>query len=314
MNRLIEEFINYLRHELRYSPHTVDAYEVHLSQWMDFRRANERISSAAAADDDFAQVTVHQLRQWVLALGKRNLKPATIRLKVQALRTFFGYLVDKHGRRSNPAAELILPKLSKPLPVHIRESEMKHLLDDEVAVDDFIAVRDHLIMLMLYTTGMRCSELVDLEDAYVDTVRGELKVHGKRDKDRIIPFGTELAEAIDRYRALRLDTTGISSTDTLFVRPDGQPLYRQLVWSVVHKNLEGRAHASRLSPHVLRHSCATDLLNHDADLTAVRQLLGHESLATTQIYTHLSHRDLQHIYQQAHQRAFTKKGELNHGS
>lgn len=314
MNRLIQEFLNHLRHELRYSPLTVEAYEAHLAQWLEFHRAESGLSAEDAAADDFSEVSVHQLRKWVLALGRRNLKPTSIRLKVQSLRAFFGYLVEKHGRQSNPAAELILPKLSKPLPVHIRESEMKHVLDDEVAADDFVAVRDHLILLMLYTTGMRCSELVNLEDAYVDTVRGEMKVHGKRNKDRIIPFGAELSEVIDRYRALRQETTGLSATDTLFVRADGQPLYRQLVWSVVNRGLDGKVHASRLSPHVMRHSCATDLLNHGADLTAVRQLLGHESLATTQIYTHLSHRDLQHIYQQAHPRAFTKKGELNHGS
>ncbi|HJE38149.1 MAG TPA: tyrosine-type recombinase/integrase [Candidatus Amulumruptor caecigallinarius] len=309
MNSLISEFLNHLRHELRYSPRTVDAYEVHLSQWLDFRSVGEGLSVEDVLADDFSEVSVHDLRRWVLALGRRNLKPASIRLKVQSLRAFFGYLVDKHGRKSNPAAELILPKQSKRLPVHIRESEMKHVLDDEVDADDFIAVRDHLILLMLYTTGMRCSELISLEDGYVDTVRGELKVHGKRDKDRIIPFGAELAEAIDRYRQLRSETVGVSTTDTLFVRPDGRPLYRQLVWAVVNRSLDGRVHAARLSPHVVRHSCATDLLNHGADLTAVCQLLGHESLATTQIYTHLSHRDLQNIYQQAHPRAFNQKGE-----
>lgn len=310
MNRLIEEFLNHLRHELRYSPHTVDAYRVHLSQWLDFRRGGSHGAASEMDLDDFSDVTLNELRRWVLDLGKRNLRPATIRLKVQSLRSFFGYLVDKHGRKSNPASELVIPKLSKRLPVHIRESEMKHLLDD-VTDEDFIAVRDHLILLMLYTTGMRCSELITLEDGSVDTGRGELRVHGKRNKERIIPFGRELSETIDHYRDLRHDTVGVTSTDTLFVRPDGQPLYRQLVWGVVHRNLSGRVHASRLSPHVLRHSCATDLLNNGADLTAVRELLGHESLATTQIYTHLSHRDLQNIYQQAHPRALnqSKKGE-----
>lgn len=311
MNHLVEEFLNHLRHELRYSSLTVDAYMCHLSQWLDFRRADIGMTAETVLTDDFSEVTSQELRRWLLALGRRHLKPTSIRLKVQALRAFFGYLVDKHGRKSNPAAELVVPRLPKQLPVHIRESEMKHLLDDEVDRDDFIAMRDRLILLMLYTTGMRCSELIDLEDVSVDSVRGELKVHGKRDKDRIIPFGCELAEAIESYRALRTESLGLSATDTFFVRPDGRPLYRQLVWTVVHKSLSGHVHASRLSPHVMRHSCATDLLNHGADLTAVRELLGHESLATTQIYTHLSHRDIQHIYQQAHPRAFnqSKKGD-----
>ena len=149
---------------------------------------------------------------------------------------------------------------------------------------------------------MRRAELIGLADSAVDTSRGELKVVGKRNKERIIPFGSELREAVESYRRVRDAVTG-GPTESFFVRPDGSPLYPMLVERVVRKALQGRAHASRLSPHVLRHSFASDMLNNGADLVAVQQLLGHESLATTQVYTHITYRDLKQNYQLAHPRA-----------
>lgn len=314
----IDHFLTYLRCELNYSAHTVDAYSRHLREWAQWRAGRYAkatpIASVMAHQDvdspeaeaseapDGDDVTTAELRQWQLSLGARHLSAATIRAKVQALRSYFAWMQRTGRRADNPAAELMLPKLPKRLPAHIRPDETRHILDEPLADDDFRTVRDRLVVLMLYCTGIRCSELTTLADAQVDTVRGELKVRGKRNKDRIVPFGTELAQMIDHYRTLRDCLTG--PTDTLFVRENGEPLYRKLVWSIVHSALEaGDAHAEHLSPHVLRHSCATDLLNGGADLTAVQQLLGHSSLATTQIYTHLSYRDLQNIYQQAHPRA-----------
>lgn len=290
----IDHYLTYLRCELTHSAHTVDAYRRHLSEWQQWHQAH-----FPAAPEN---VTTTQLRQWQLSLGGRHLSAATVRAKVQALRGYFGWLQRRGVIAENPAAELMLPKLPKRLPAHIRPDETRHILDEPLPEDDFRSVRDRLVILMLYCTGLRCSELTSLADAQVDTARGELKVRGKRNKDRIVPFGTELARMIDHYRMLRDCLTG--PTDTLFVRENGEPMYRKLVWSIVHRALtDGDAHAEHLSPHVLRHSCATDLLNAGADLTAVQQLLGHSSLATTQIYTHLSYRDLQNIYQQAHPRA-----------
>lgn len=295
----IDRYLTYMRCELNYSAHTVAAYGRHLREWHSWHTAN---FPAAAADEALVEVTTAQLRCWQLSLGSRHLAAATVRAKVQALRGYFGWLRRQGLTPDNPAAELHMPKLPGRLPAHIRADETRHILDDPLPADDFRTVRDRLVVLMLYCTGLRCSELISLDDAQVDTLRGELKVRGKRNKDRIVPFGTELASMIDHYRTLRDCLTG--PTDTLFVRENGEPLYRRLVWSIVHTTLtEGGAHAEHLSPHVLRHSCATDLLNAGADLTAVQQLLGHSSLATTQIYTHLSYRDLQNIYQQAHPRA-----------
>ncbi|MDE6131284.1 MAG: tyrosine-type recombinase/integrase, partial [Muribaculaceae bacterium] len=157
--------------------------------------------------------------------------------------------------------------------------------------------------IMFYTTGMRAAELIGLRDADVDTRRCELKVLGKRNKERIIPFGQELQEMIELYRTLREKEIPGLQADEFFVRPDGQPVYYVLVNKAVHSLLDGRVSATKRSPHVLRHSCATDMLNNGADLTAVQRLLGHASLATTQIYTHLSIRDLKNNYKLAHPRA-----------
>ena len=162
---------------------------------------------------------------------------------------------------------------------------------------------------MIYSTGLRCSEIQGLMDKDVDTARGELKVLGKRNKERIIPFGKELSDMITTYRKLRDDTVGTTAPNEFFVRESGEPLYRKLIYNVVHKALAGNTVASRQSPHVLRHSFATDMLNNGADLYAVQQLLGHQSLATTQVYTHITYRELKQNYQQAHPRALKKGGD-----
>ena len=160
---------------------------------------------------------------------------------------------------------------------------------------------------MFYTTGMRLNELITLKDVNVDTQRGELKVLGKRNKERLIPFGAELAREIERFRSIRRQAGVIPDKGLFYSRQNGQPLYPALVQRAIHKALAGHTHASRLSPHSLRHSFATDLLNNGANLRSVQQLLGHESLQTTQVYTHVTRRDLQHNYKLAHPRA------LNHG-
>ena len=174
----------------------------------------------------------------------------------------------------------------------------------------FTDVRNALILLMFYSTGMRLSELIGLQDADVDTRRGELKVLGKRNKERLIPFGTELSEAIGAYR-LRRDAEGATSpTGRFFTRPDGSDLYPTLVQRLVKKELQGNTRATRLSPHTLRHSFATDMLNNGADLRSVQKLLGHESLQTTQVYTHVTRSELQHNYKLAHPRAQKQGGNF----
>lgn len=303
----IEQFLDHLRLELGYSALTVEAYGRDLAQWADF--------ATGGKPDEFTPVDISRddLRRWVARLSV-NSTARTVRRKISAIRSFFRFLQRCGVVETNPSLRLSLPKVSASLPVNVRQDETLAILDDEAPVECFPIVRDRLILDILYNTGMRCSELMSLRDAEVDTVRGELKVHGKRNKERIIPFGRELAASIDAYRRLRDSSpmTAVSCMDSrapLLVRDDGAPLYRKMVYNVVHRMLsEGGAHASRLSPHVMRHSMATDMLNEGATLSTVQQLLGHSSLTSTQIYTHVTYRDLKHNYQLAHPRAQNNKG------
>lgn len=299
---ILDSFSTYIRCELNYSVHTVSAYMRDLSQWADFATGGH------PEQLDPLSVTPSDIRLWIGRLARQGESPRTLKRKLSSLRTFFGYMMKRHGMMSNPAAELHSAKADKPLPVYVRQSEMASMLADDFDTGDFTSVRDRLILLMFYSTGMRSSELETLLDNDVNTAKGELKVMGKRNKERIIPFGEELSEMIAKYRNLRDTTVGGLPPERFFVRPDGQPLYRRLIYRVVHGALEGRTVAARQSPHVLRHSFASDMLNNGADLFSVQQLLGHKSLETTQVYTHITYQELKNNYQLAHPRAAKKGG------
>lgn len=291
-----------MRCELNLSVHTVSSYQHDLEQWREYTTAGKL--------DTFTpgNITTLDLRMWVAHLASTGMSPRTIRRKVQSVRAFYRYLNRYHGIITNPAADLQLARPEKNLPVYIRPSETNAILDASWDKEDFIATRNHLIMLMFYSTGMRCSELETLTDINVDCSRNELKVHGKRNKERIIPFGKEMRDAINTYRTLRDDLVG-RTPERFFTRPTGEPMYRKLIYNIVHKELsEAGVHASRQSPHVLRHSFASDMLNNGADLNAVQHLLGHKSLASTQVYTHITYRELKLNYQLAHPRALKKGG------
>lgn len=299
---MIDSFLKYIMSEIQLSPTTVEAYGSDLRQWADFATDGGRYELRPET------ATVSDLRLWLAHIARQGASPRTLRRKIQSLRAFFRFMMKIHGMKSNPAMDLQTPRTPKDLPVYVRPEEMKALLDSETDWENFEEVRNRLILDMFYSTGLRCSELMGLLDANVDTAKGELKVHGKRNKDRIVPFGPELIEMITLYRDLRDHQTAIPAGSAFFVRPDGQPLYRKLIYNIVHSALEGSVHASRKSPHVLRHSFATDMLNGGARLTSVQQLLGHQSLTATQVYTHISYRDLKQNYQLAHPRAQKKGG------
>ncbi len=304
---LINSFLTYLRCELNYSAHTVSSYSIDLRQFASF------ITGGKTDCFDPLQCTPSDIRAWIIDLAEKEAAThISIRRKVSALSSFFRFLMRRGLIRTNPASEVPLAKTPKRLPVFIRPGEMEEIIDYSNAVSHriggFAQVRDSLIILMLYTTGIRRAELISLLDADVDLSRGELKVLGKRNKERIIPFGSELAEAINHYRAIRARDTGHTRPETFFIRPNGEPLYPMLVERIVKQALTGHTAASRLSPHTLRHSFASDMLNNGADLTSVQQLLGHESLATTQVYTHITYRELKQNYQLAHPRAQKHQG------
>lgn len=299
---MLNSFLTYIRCELNLSAHTVDAYRRDLNQWADFATDSQPEKLHPHS------ITTNDLRLWIASRSRQGDSPRTIRRKVQALRAFFRFMMKRKGMAENPAQELILAKTDRPLPVYVRQSETEAILDSELDASDFVNVRDRLIIMLIYETGLRCSEVQQLEDADVDTNKGELKVLGKRNKERIIPFGRELSEMIDTYRHLKTQTIPAGPAKELLVRPNGEPLYRKLIYNVVHSELETCATCQRKSPHVLRHSFATDMLNNGADLHSVQQLLGHQSLATTQVYTHITYRELKQNYQLAHPRATKSKG------
>ena len=294
---LVEAYLTYIRCELNLSVSTVLCYKEALFDW-----ANYATDGKPENLEPF-DMTVSDLRLWIANLADKGLKPRSLRLKIQALRGFYRYLARYHGAKSNPAAELTLAKTDKSLPVYVRRSEMVELLTEKPEDStNFISCRNLLILTLFYETGIRCSELMTLRDAAVDTVKGELKVLGKRNKERIVPFGTGLAEQIERYRTLRNETTG-HGVEMMFVRRDGSQMSRIQIYRIVRNAMqEHGVNAQRKSPHILRHTFATDMVNNGADLTAVQKLLGHVSLSTTQIYTHASFRELQEVYNRSHPR------------
>ena len=299
MNATIDRFLQYLRLERNLSERTVETYRRDLRQWEDYVTGGKRPL-------DVATVTTGDIRMWLMERSSIGDKPATLRHKVQALRALFRYFL-RHGEvKSNPAAQVELAKLPKPLPTMVREKTVNSILDADIDLEDFSQVRDRLIIMLFYETGIRLSELIGLQDAAVDTVKRELKVHGKRDKDRIVPFGDELSQWIERYRALRVDVW--PECGNLLVTASGKPLYPQLVYRVVHGGLVTAGGTGKLSPHVLRHTFASVMLNNGAELNSVKELLGHESLAATQVYTHVTLSELQHNYELAHPRAIKKGG------
>ncbi len=299
MNATVERFLQYLLLERNLSRRTVDLYHRDLEQWSAF-------ATVGGGELDLPSVTANDVRAWLMDRASRGEKPATLRLHLQALRALYRYLLRQGVVDVNPAAIVELAKLPKPLPTFVRAGTVDMVLDADIDEQDFTQVRDRLIVMLLYETGIRLSELIGLQDAAVDTVKGELKVHGKRDKDRIVPFGSELAAAVEQYRTLRASV--VPECGNLLVTARGKALYPSLVYHVVHNALAAAGGTGKLSPHVLRHTFASVLLNNGAELNNVKDLLGHESLAATQVYTHVTLRELQHNYELAHPRALKKGG------
>lgn len=299
MSENIVKYLQYIKLELNLSSHTQLAYGNDLMQW-------EQFLTSGREELDVKSVTTGDIRAWLLHLSNSGDSARTLRRKVQAVRSFYKWLMRNGEVTTSPAASVALARLPKHLPDQVRESSLDAVLGAELDESDLVEVRNRLIVMMLYETGMRRAELIGLLDKHVDTAKCELKVRGKRDKERIIPFGTELAEWIEKYRSLR--DAQVKGAEHFFVLDSGKPLYPMLVYRVVKQELEAAGVTSKRSPHVLRHSFATAMLNHGASLNSVKELLGHESLATTQIYTHVTFSELKNNYKLAHPRALKKGG------
>ena len=291
-----DSFLDYLRYERNYSEETVKAYEEDLRQFEQF--GEEEVGAMTPS-----KVDAELVREWVVSLMDRKYASSSINRKLSSLRSFFKFLLKKGKVESDPLRKVIGPKKKKTLPVFLKEREMNRLLDDMDFDEGFEGCRDRLIIEMFYATGMRLSELIGLDDACVDFSASLIKVTGKRNKQRLIPFGEELKKTMADYVNLRNEVVPVRQDGAFFVRKTGERLYRGMVECVVKRNLSKVTTVKKRSPHVLRHTFATVMLNHDADLGAIKELLGHESLATTEIYTHTTFEELKKVYNQAHPRA-----------
>lgn len=289
-----EIFIEYIKFEKRYSAHTVTAYQNDLTQFFNFIETEYDIRDLAVVD--------HQIiRSWLVHLIGQGVSERSVNRKITTLKSFYRFLVKTGNVEVNPMNRLSSLKTSKRLPVFLEEERMDRLFDLVEFGDDYPGTRNKLILEMLYSTGMRLSELVNLHDYDVDLHHASLKVLGKRNKERIIPFGSTLGESIKRYQGLKREL--FPAQAWLFLTDSGAQIYPKMVYRIVHDALAQVSTLTRRSPHILRHTFATHLLNHGAELNAVKELLGHSSLAATQIYTHNEIEKLKRIYQQAHPKA-----------
>ena len=292
---LMESFLDYLRYERNYSDKTILAYQKDLSQF-------EAFGEEGCQEKTPLEVTGELVRDWIVNLMDGGYSVASVNRKLSSLRSYYKYLLKKGEVRVDPLQKVVGPKKSKPLPVFLKEKDMDRLLDEENFADDFEGWRDRLILEVFYETGIRKAELIGLNSQDVDFSTNIIKVLGKRNKERLIPFGSRLGILLQEYIKKRNETV-LQNSDAFFVRKNGERLSESIVASIVRRNLSKVVAVRKKSPHVLRHTFATAMLNHGAELDSIKELLGHESLSTTEIYTHTTFEELKKVYNQAHPRA-----------
>lgn len=297
---LIDSFLDYLRYERNYSNYTIGAYSKDLRQFEDFvKMYKEGVFDPVDVDADL-------VRNWIVTLMDEKLSPVSVNRKLSSLKSFFKFLM-KQGRISvNPLRLITGPKTKKPLPYFIKDKEMELLLDGDGFGEDFEGVRNRLMLEMLYDTGIRRSELIGMRDSDVDCGTMQIRVTGKRNKQRLIPFAEGLKNLIEAYTEVRNREVG-SESGWFFVRKNGKQLSVSIVYTIVKDKLSEIPTLAKRSPHVLRHSFATSMLNNGAELNAVKEILGHSSLASTSVYTHTTFEELKKVYH-AHPRAKKEGG------
>ena len=294
---MIADFLNYLSLERAYSPHTVTSYENDLRAFEAYLEQKEDGLKLENADADL-------VRGWAMTLMMAGMKATSVNRKLSSLRTFYKYLLKKGKISVSPMQHVSGPRRAKPLPQYVREGDMERMLCATSQGGSWQEMREHVILQLFYETGIRLSELVGLNEEDVDFSRKAIKVTGKRNKQRIIPIGDGLAQSFRRYIEARPCREGWAEVP-LFITDKGQRVYPGWVYRLVRKNLSQVVTLKKRSPHVLRHTFATAMLNNEADLEAVKELMGHESVSTTQIYTHTTFEELKKAYKQAHPRAST---------
>jgi len=292
---MINQFLDYLRYERNASPQTVQTYEESLRAFESYLTFRDNGLSLDSVDTDL-------IRDWMESLMDKGNSASTINKNLSALRSFYRFALKRELIKKDPAHAVTGPKKSKPLPQFLREGEMNRLLDGLEWDSSFNNVRARTILLLFYEAGLRRSELIGLDDKDIDFEAAQLKVTGKRNKQRIVPFGAELAETLKDYKAKRQEEFGETS-GALFLSDKGERISGAQVYQMVRKYLSMVTSLKKRSPHVLRHTFATAMLNNGAGLETIKSLLGHESVSTTEIYTHTTFEQLKRIYKEAHPRA-----------
>lgn len=287
--------MNYLKLERNYSDKTILSYGKDLEQFEKFLKKLDEKIKLETVDADL-------IRSWVINLMDEKMAASSVNRKLSSLRSFYRYLLRKGLVQVDPVQKVTGPKKKKPLPTFVKEEDMNKLLDEVPFGDDFEGVRDKLILEVFYVTGVRRSELVALNDADIDYSASTIKVTGKRNKQRLIPFGDRLKGMLSTYQQLR-DEMIPQRSEAFFVQENGERVTAGLVYNMVKRDLSKVVTLKKRSPHVLRHSFATNMLNNRASLGAVKELLGHERLTTTEIYTHTTFEELKKEYEHAHPRA-----------
>ena len=301
----LERFIKYIQFEKRYSPHTVLAYRSDLEQFIHFLNNPENQDPAPEPVITHpSQITHHLIRNWMVEMMNNELTARSVNRKIATLRKYFKFLLQEGVITINPASKINTPKAPKNLPVVVEEARLTQMLDDkEIFTPDFKGTRDKLVIETLFGTGIRLSELMGLKETDINVYEGTLKVLGKRNKQRIIPINNELKNLIAEYTELKKNQNFDNNSLTLLVTDKGADAYPKLIYLIVQKYLSYISTQNKKSPHVLRHTFATTLLNRGADLNAIKELLGHANLSATQIYTHNSVERLKSIYKLAHPKA-----------
>ena len=291
----VDKFLDYLSSELNRSQQTVESYRDDLKHFEKFAKDLSDSFSWETVDSDI-------VRDWMESMMDKGNSAATVSRRLSALKTFYRFALTRHYVESDPVYSIKGPKKEKPLPQFVKESEMDELLDRQAWGDDYNNVRARTIIILFYETGMRLSELVNLDDKDVNFVTSEIKITGKGNKQRIVPFGDELKNTLLEFRRLR-DASVEVKTPALVVSDKGTRMSPSKVQNIVRSNLSRVCSLKKKSPHVLRHSFATAMLNHHVGIENLKKLLGHASISTTEIYTHTTFEQLKRVYNEAHPRA-----------
>lgn len=289
----IQPFIDYIQLEKRFSTHTIQAYTKDLEQFQVFCHLQYQL-------DDIDLVSYQHVRSWIVHLMNEKISAKSVNRKISTLRSYYKYCLKRDIIKANPVYGIQGPKTPKRNPVFVPESQMNNLFDKLKFPDDFEGHRDKMILELFYFTGMRKAELIGLKLSDIDYYQGTLKVLGKRNKERLIPATPVLIHSIKEYIKSRSGNEFSSESDVFFISKTGKPLNPKKVYDIVHKYLSSITTVNKKSPHVLRHTFATHMLNNGADINGIKEILGHSSLAATQVYTHNSFEKLKGIHKKAH--------------